>query len=242
MSDRRNTLLFGWILTLATMILFAALGHWQLGRMHEKQAMLDAVQAVLAQRHAQPLAGAGDVSRRLGYDWAAGEGVFADAPAVLLDNQQREGRSGVRVYRLFQPASGATPLLVELGWLPLSGDRRMPTVATPQGKLHLLGLLLPPPSAGIGSSPPQVQADGNLLAVSLDMPALQTALHAPAIAARILRPDPEAKIGYARDLDILPNTLPPEQHLGYAVQWFALSLAVLATALVLTFRKKKPRP
>lgn len=243
MSGRRNALFFGWTLALAAMALFAWLGHWQLGRMHEKQAMLDAVQAVLAQRHPQPLASAGDASRRLGYDWAAGEGVFADAPAVLLDNQQREGRSGVRVYRLFQPASGATPLLVELGWLPLSGDRRMPAVAVPQGKLRLEGLLLPPPSAGIGSSPLQSQADGNLLAVSLDMPALQTALHTPAIAARILRPDPEAKIGYARDLDVLPNTLPPEQHLGYAVQWFALSLAVLATALVLTFRKKKkPRP
>lgn len=242
MSGRRNALLFGWTLALAAMASFAWLGHWQLGRMHEKQAMLDAVRAVLAQRHPQPLTSAADATRRQGYDWAAGEGVFADAPAVLLDNQQREGRSGVRAYRLFQPTSGATPLLIELGWLPLSGDRQMPAVATPPGRLRLEGLLLPPPSAGIGASPLQAQADGDLLAVSLDMPALQSALHAPAIAARILRPDPDAKIGYARDLDVLPNTLPPEQHLGYAVQWFALALAVLATALVLTFRKKKPRP
>ena len=40
-----------------------------------------------------------------------------------------------------------------------------------------------------------------------------------------------------RDLDILPNTLPPERHLGYAVQWFGLAIAVLATALVVTVRK-----
>ena len=239
MSGRRNALFFGWALTLATMVLFAGLGRWQLGRMHEKQAMLDAAQAVLSQRVAQPLASAGDAARRRDYAWAAGDGVFAAAPAVLLDNQQLDGRPGVRAYRLFQPASGAAPLLVELGWLPLSGDRRMPAVAAPQGTLHLQGLLLPPPSAGIASSRLQAQADGSLLAVSLDLPALRSALQSPAIAPRILRPDPAAKIGYARDLDILPNTLPPEQHLGYAVQWFALALAVFVTALILTFRKKK---
>lgn len=242
MSDRRNALLLGWTLALAAMALFAWLGHWQLGRMHEKQAMLEAVHSVLTQRHARSLDSAADAARNHDYDWAAGEGVFTAAPAVLLDNQQHDGRSGVRAYRLFQPASGGAPLLVELGWLPLSGDRRMPTVPAPQGSVHLLGLLLPPPSAGIASSQLQIQADGSLLAVSLDPATLRTALHSPAIAARILRPDPAAKIGYARDFDILPNTLPPEQHLGYAVQWFALALAVLATALILTFRKKKSRP
>ena len=60
------------------------------------------------------------------------------------------------------------------------------------------------------------------------------------IGARVLRLDPTLPLGYARDLDVLPNTLPPEKHLGYAVQWFALALAVLATALLLTFRKAKP--
>ncbi|HKN77649.1 MAG TPA: SURF1 family protein, partial [Lysobacter sp.] len=54
------------------------------------------------------------------------------------------------------------------------------------------------------------------------------------------RLDPKLPGGYARDLDILPNTLPPERHLGYAVQWWALSIAVLVTALVLTFRKPRP--
>lgn len=231
---------FGWGLALLAMALFASLGRWQLDRMHQKQALLADAQRVLAQRQALPLASAADAARSQRFDWAAGEGVFADAPAILLDNQQRDGRSGVRAYRLFRPAGGA-PLLVELGWLPLPADRRMPSVPAIAGAMRLQGLLLPPPSAGLASAPPQAQADGTLLAVSLHPDALRAALHATAIAPRILRPDPAQKIGYARDLDILPNTLPPERHLGYAVQWFALALAVLVTALVLTFRKKKPR-
>ena len=59
------------------------------------------------------------------------------------------------------------------------------------------------------------------------------------LAPRVLRLDPALPLGYARDLDLLPNTLPPEQHRGYAVQWFALALAVLVTALILTFRKRR---
>ena len=38
---------------------------------------------------------------------------------------------------------------------------------------------------------------------------------------------------------VLPNTLSPSRHLGYAVQWFALAAAVFATATVLTFRKPR---
>ena len=45
-----------------------------------------------------------------------------------------------------------------------------------------------------------------------------------------------------RDLDILPNTLTPERHLGYAVQWFGLAATVFVVALVLTLRARKRAP
>jgi cytochrome oxidase assembly protein ShyY1 len=57
----------------------------------------------------------------------------------------------------------------------------------------------------------------------------------------VVRLDPDLPLGYPRDLDVLPNTLPPERHLGYAVQWWALALAVLVTALVLTYRSRSSR-
>ena len=45
--------------------------------------------------------------------------------------------------------------------------------------------------------------------------------------------------GDERDLDLLPNTLPPQRHLGYAVQWFGLALTVLVVALVLEWRRRR---
>jgi surfeit locus 1 family protein len=237
--NRRRTLAAGWSLAVLAIAAFASLGRWQLARMHEKQAMLDAVQHVLDARRAQPLASAGDTQRARDYDWAEGEGTFAAAPPVLLDNQSRDQRPGVRAYRLFLARDGSR-LLVELGWLPLAGDRRMPAVAAVPGPRRIRGLLMPPPSPGLAAAVAARQADGTIVTTAVDADDVAALLGTPALPPRVLRLDPALPLGYARDLDILPNTLPPQRHLGYAVQWFALAAAVLATALLLTFRKPRP--
>jgi cytochrome oxidase assembly protein ShyY1 len=240
-SGRRLPWWAGWLLALAVAAACASLGFWQLQRMHFKQAQLDASERVLDERAERPLVLAADPVRARGYDWAAGGGRFAPLPAVLLDNQNREGRAGVRAYRVFQPADpAAAPLLVELGWLPLPGDRRLPAVELPAAEA-VSGLLLPPPSAGLAAPAVAAQADGTLLVVALDPATIAAALSLPSLAPRVLRLDPDLPLGYARDLELLPNTLPPRKHLGYAVQWFALALAVLAIAALLTLRGRRRR-
>src|SRR5690606_38403856 len=128
MSRSPPSMAVGWAAALLLAAGFTALGNWQLGRQQEKQAMLDEVAATIAARSPLALAAAADPARARGYEWVAGNGHFAEAPAVLLDNQQRGGRAGVRAYRAFVPESGSAPLLVELGWLPLPGDRTLPEV------------------------------------------------------------------------------------------------------------------
>ncbi len=229
----------GWALALLVIAVFCSLGGWQLDRARQKQALLQTTARVLGERRAQPLHTAEDVSQRRAYAWTAGEGRFVHAPAVLLDNQNRQGRPGVRVYRMFQPEGSQQPLLIELGWLPLPGDRTLPAIALPEGVQRVRGLLAPPPSGGLARALASRQPDGNVLATALDAPALPTLLGVRALPPRVLKLDPALPLGYARDLDILPNTLSPERHLGYAVQWFGLALAVLATALVVTWRTRR---
>src|SRR5512141_1518092 len=121
-------------LTLAGMALFARLGWWQYERMREKQATLDAVTTILAARKPVSLSQAADPARASEHDWAAGSGDFADTEPLLLDNQMRHGHPGVRVYRQFHPddaalhASPDSALLVDLGWVPLAGDRALPVL------------------------------------------------------------------------------------------------------------------
>ena len=229
-----------WLLAVVVIVLFCRAGLWQLDRAEQEQAMLAESEKVLAERKPLPLSAAGDQARKTAYDWAVGEGRFAPGPAVPLDNQSHADRAGIRVYRVFLPANAAPPLLVELGWLPLPGDRKLPVIENPAGPMRVAGLLAPPPSPGIAGSQATPQADGSLLAIGLDRTELAGVLKMPTLAPRVLKLDPALKLGYTRDLDILPNTLTPERHLGYAVQWFGLALAVLITALLLTLRKRRP--
>ncbi|HRO26599.1 MAG TPA: SURF1 family cytochrome oxidase biogenesis protein, partial [Luteimonas sp.] len=80
---------------------------------------------------------------------------------------------------------------------------------------------------------------GAVVVTGLDAADLPAALGVGSLPPRVLKLDPDLPLGFDRDLDVLPNTLSPEKHLGYAVQWFGLALAVLVTALVLTFRRPR---
>ncbi len=237
---RTRNLLAGWALALGLIALFAWLGFWQLRRAAEKQLMLDSAAQVTGARVARSLAAAGDPSRSNGYDWAEGVGRFDPAGPLWLDNQQRNGRVGVREYRIFHP-DGGPPLLVDLGWLPLAGDRVMPEVQAPPPAGQLRGLLVPPPSTGIALGSGLARSGDGWLLTRIDFDAIANATGiATALAPRVLRLDPSLPIGHERDLVLLANTLPPEKHRGYALQWFGLALAVLVTALILTFRRARP--
>ena len=241
--SRARILAIGWTLAVVAIALFVRLGLWQAQRAVEKQAMLDASAQVLTQRRAVPLAQAANSEHGRAYDWAQGAGRFADTGPLWLDNQQRNGRAGVHAYRVFLPENAAHPVLVDLGWLPLPANRAMPAIALPKGRIEVRGLLVPPPSSGLAlGSGIARQGDGWVL-TRIDIDVVSRALGLqPPLAARVLRLDPALPLGYERDLQLLANTLPPERHRGYSLQWFALAIAVLATALILTFPKARHEP
>ena len=226
---------------------FVALGVWQLRRMHEKQAMLDAAQRVLERREAQPLSAAGDVARSRAYDWAAGEGVFAEAPA-------RPAR---------QPAARRTQRRARLSRVPAGFARR----AAVAGRTRLVAVARRSPHAAgpatAGPATARRPAGAAACAWHRSRAAGEAARRHAARDFAGQRPRcgrrsdkrswRRACCAWIRPIrsasnaisTCLPNTLPPERHLGYAVQWFALALAVLVTALVLSFRtsrRSKPTP
>jgi surfeit locus 1 family protein len=226
--------LAGWLLAVALVAGFGALGHWQWQRGIAKQALLEAQARVLAERRPESLAAASNADDTA-LAWVAGRGRFLDAPVLLLDNQRRGDAVGVREFRVFQP-DGGRAMLVDLGWIVLPADRRLPESAPLPGERALRGLLAPPPSAGIALGPDHGDAGGNRwLLTRIELDTLERALRVE-LAPRVLRLDPALPLGHARDLEPLANTLPPERHRGYAVQWFALAFATLVVALVLSFR------
>lgn len=229
---RQHTRAIAWLLAVGLMLLFCLLGRWQLQRMQGKQALLDLQEVAAGQ--ALPLAEA--LSRPAAVQGVADHGHFLPG-WVLLDNQIRHGRAGVKLYRPFRSDSGAT-LLVDLGWRPLPADRALPMPPEPPSPVAVRGLLAPPPAAGLAVGPSVLDAGaGRWLASRLQPQTVAPLLGLAALPPRVLRLDPALSFGDERDLDLLPNTLPPQRHLGYAVQWFGLALAVLVVALVLERRR-----
>lgn len=233
-----------WLLVSAALLFagFVLLGRWQLHRADAKQAMLDGAAAVLRERRALPVSEA-QLRDARGYDWVAGHGRLLASPVLLLDNQRRGEAVGVHVLAVLQPREGQ-PLLVDLGWLPVPGNRQFPTLALPAGELRFEGLLSPPPGAGLALGPsatalePAGAAGQRWLLTRVDLADLSRQLQLP-LSARMLRLDPRLPFGYARDLEVLPNTLPPERHRGYALQWFGLAFATLVTTLFMSLRRPR---
>ncbi|MBS0200866.1 MAG: SURF1 family protein [Proteobacteria bacterium] len=227
-----------WLLAIVVAALFGSLGVWQLGRAQQKRAMLAQAQATIAQKHAIALMAAFDPAHASAYDWAVGAGRFLPAPAVLLDGQVHNGQVGVRVYRMFLPDGATQPLQVDLGWLPVLDRHHMPTLPVPELR-EVRGLLMPPPSHGLMTPVATRLPDGDVLVTALSAQQLPTLLAQPTLAPRVLRLDPGIRVGGERDLDVLPNTMPPERHIAYAVQWFAMAATILIIAFLLTRRSRR---
>ena len=160
---------------------FAQLGRWQLSREGIKRQQLAAADAALA-GPARGLAEA--LARPEGIDKVVGRARFTATPRLWLDNQRRGQQVGMRLYCAAAPVDGGTPLLVDLGWLPVAPDRALPAVGCPEGEHALAGLLVAPPSVGLRLGPGLVEQDGAWLATRLD-PAEVSAAWAsdPALAA-----------------------------------------------------------
>jgi cytochrome oxidase assembly protein ShyY1 len=236
---RKHTRLIGWVVALGVIVGFCQLGLWQLHRMHAKQALLDQQLPARAQTLTLAKAQAAPAQLR----WVDDHGRFLRG-VVLLDNQTRGGRAGIKVYQPFRSEAGAL-VLVDLGWLPMPADRQLPPIVPREGDARVAGLLAPPPATGLALGPaltPTAQP-GVWLANRMppDEVAAALTLSPGSLRSPVLRLDPALPGGYARDLDLLPNTLPPSRHLGYAVQWFGLALTVLIVALVLEWRRRIPR-
>lgn len=221
---------------------FVRLGFWQLHRAQFKQALIDASQRVLAQRHALPLGNAPGVASDA-YAWVAGDGHFPALPAVRLDDQVRDGVPGMRVYRVFEPDGGARAVLVEFGWRALASHRAIPPEPPPPvGDVHVAGLLAPPPAGGLllGGDGTQREPDGSLLLLALDPVKVAAELHvAGGLAPRVLQLDPAIVLGYPRDLRVDFGRMTPARHRGYAVQWFALAAGLSIASLVVFCRKTR---
>lgn len=227
------------VFALCTALGFASLGRWQWQRGEEKAGLLQAWKAALIGPEIPLPRALQDQS--LLPQRVSGEGRFT-GPYLLQDNQRHAGRIGLRYFRAMQVCCERQTVLVDLGWRPWGQARQLPAPAELPERAQISGLLVPWPGQGIamGGDAWNVSSSNEVLLLRIDREALSQQFGLE-ISSRLLRLDPQLDIGFERDLEALPNTLTPERHRGYAVQWFGLALTVLIVYIVLSIRSHRRR-
>jgi len=230
-SKPDNRVSFNWLRALlagVALTLFVVLGFWQLDRANQKEIRLEQyaeTPRVLSDAEtAQRLLAGQDlvpVSTRL---------KIADSAYFLLDNRTRSGLVG---YEVIAPVSvGEGLMLANLGWVKANPDRRiLPTLVLPQAVLLDVDAVLSKPENLLQlSSKSEVQSGWPRRVQVIDPEAMGLQLNLP-LSPVILRLYTQIAEDLTPHLPTI-NSMPPERHLGYAVQWFALAVATLVWLLV----------
>ena len=225
------------LLATVVVVAFVWLGLWQLERAAFKERLFSGYEQA-AGASARVVQTVAEVDRMLAgaqvpFLRVRARGTYLNGRQFLLDNRVHEGRAGYEVLTPLVLSDGGV-LIVDRGWLPVGRSRQnLPMVEVASGLVEVSGLLsdFPRPGLDIGLA---VQGDDwPKIANYPTSKELQQALGRP-VAVGMLRLDAGLPGGYVRDWE--PRVMGPMRHYGYAVQWFALALTVIAIWAVLGYR------
>jgi surfeit locus 1 family protein len=218
---------------LAGLALLVWLGTWQLERAAHARAQLAAYAGGDAEAVALPPAANAAALPR--YARVRLRGRYLAEQQFLLDNMTHAGVAGYRVLTPFATAGGDT-VLVDRGWLPVGPSRAaLPRIEVGGELRELTGRLDALPRPGIELAAAPAGGDWPRVVAFPKLAELGAALGRPLYPTLVLL-DPAQPDGYLRDWR--PGGLPPERHVGYAAQWFALALTLLAGYVMASLRKR----
>ncbi len=224
-----------WLFCAVFLPITIGLGFWQLDRAEQKQSRshLFAEQMQLAP---VDLATMSDHAQRAFRPYRL-QGVYEDE-IFLLDNQLRQGRVGYDVLQVVKLDQGSR-ILVNRGWHPASPYRdHLPEVATPAGAVHLVGYFYAPDGeVPVWAEEPQVSTWPRRVQ-QLDWDTIERSLGVSLLRQEQFRLADEEQAGaLATGWPIIMGSA--AKHYGYAVQWFAMALALCLLTIWATLRLRK---
>ncbi|HEX5340565.1 MAG TPA: SURF1 family protein [Gammaproteobacteria bacterium] len=226
--------------TLAALVMFAVLirlGIWQLHRADYKRALLQQY----TQAEKQPpldfnqalVAAPAALSR---YRHVVVHGHYDAARQILLQDMQHDQQIGYEVLTPFVLEPQQRMVMVDRGWLSKAlGDTKAPPLPLDGNHREIRGVIgiLPVPGIRLGKETVPPGWPKILL-----YPRYQTLakLYGAALAPQVILLDADQADGLVRDWR--PDVgFPPVRHLAYALQWFALALALMVIWIVVNLKR-----
>jgi surfeit locus 1 family protein len=231
--------LFTTLLAIALVAVLVSLGRWQLQRAEEKRALFDAFAAGSDATHPITL----QTPRVPRYSRVEAAGRYDETRQILIDNMVNAGRAGYFVITPFALKGGGW-VLVNRGWVPLGNSRAdRPAIPVAGNARSIRGRADNLPSPGIQMGVPAPLAPPYPVVANFPKRAeLAQLLNEDqwTSATDLVLLDAAETDGYVRNW--APPGFPPMRHIGYAVQWFGLALALAVIYVVTNFRRAKSDP
>jgi len=209
------------ILLLALLPGLLGLGLWQLSRAEEKRQLLATHQA---RQHAAPI-GLIELERQAepGYRRVRLHGYFEPGHSLLLDNRLRGGKVGLELLQPFYDQPSGLWVLLNRGWLAWPDRRQAPQFTTPDTPLQLTAWVYISPGEAFQLAGGSTDKRWPRLITEVQVAGLWQELGRGGLPYELrLEPGPASL-----RLDWPVVAMSPDKHLGYAVQWFAMALALL---------------
>lgn len=223
---------WAWMLVVAAVALFAALGTWQLGRGLAKIRLAAAAADTSAPAEALGAGTAAPAAMTLRR--ATVTGTYLADRQLLQQGQSHAHQPGQHVWTPLELRDGVL-VVVDRGWVPAS----VPPIAPPPGEVTLRGFwrALPEPGLRLGDAAASCPAEKKYPLPVLYPTArdLACVLTRPVVPGLFLL-DAAEPGGFVREWANLG--FPPERHYGYAFQWYALAAA--AAAIFVLVNRKRP--
>ena len=211
--------------------LLIRLGFWQLGRAEEKRDFL-ANQQEMMQHKALPLTQLLSETTELRYRRVILTGHYDSTHQFLIDNQVHKGQVGYFVLTPFILADNQQTVLINRGWVRMDKNRKhLPDISfTPEDRLSIVGVINHFPQVGLALKGADEPGKG--------WPSVVQLINKQKVADKLNRPildfqiqlSAEQAYGYAREWQHNVR-MPPEKHVAYAFQWFALAFTLIILSL-----------
>lgn len=228
------------LLTACLLPLLLGLGFWQLDRQQQKLDILGTYQQRIS---APPL--------RLLEEWQQLQGADASyrrvqftaelqaQPVILLDNKIIDGVVG---YEVVQKAvlNAQQAAWVNRGWVPAGRTRQdLPVPGIPSGYIDLQAHVYIPLGEQfiLSNQPLSVSSQTPIIAQQIDMAELQQLSQPQQSFPHLLRLEEGSRA--ALEIQWPAINTRPEKHQAYAIQWFAMALA-LVVFYILRSRESAP--
>ncbi len=235
-----NPSLWPTLVTLVLLAILILLGNWQLRRADYKRALLSQYQQanVLPPVSLNQALDAGELDALARYQNVQARGHYDSVHQVLLQEMQNGDQVGYQVLTPFMLEPQQQILLVNRGFVAIApGIKTLPDVEIGSSNRSVDGVLGSLPVPGIRLGKARVPAGWPKLML---YPRYQTLkeLYGGKLLKPVLLLGPTQADGFVRDWR--PNIgFPPVRHDAYALQWFALAVALFIIWIVVNSKRIK---